>query len=99
MQAVINGFLPLLRGAYLPHAKVARIEPARRTAWLDDGRCIDYRRLIATMSLPALLATLEGALPDVIRNAAMCLETISLRCVNLGIRTPPAPPQNLRIVR
>lgn len=86
MQALIDGFLPLLGGDYLPHATVARIEPARSVVRLDDGGCIRYRHLIATLPLPALISMLRDAAPPRIAEAASRLRTVSLRCVNIGVR-------------
>ncbi len=89
MQALIDGFLPLMRGEYLRHANVVRIEPAHHVAWLDDGHSIRYRRLIATVSLPSLVSLLGDHVPANVAAAAARLQTVSLRCVNIGVRASP----------
>lgn len=89
MQALIDGFLPLLGGDLLRHAKVVRILPRERCVVLDDRRRIRYQRLIATQPLPALVELCEDDAPPDIRAAARALRTVALRCVNVGVRGVP----------
>lgn len=72
-------------------ARVVRIETAARRAHLADGRVLGYEALISTVPLRALCALLDP-LPEAVRSAAGRLRSISVTCVELGVKGPPAVP-------
>jgi UDP-galactopyranose mutase len=84
-QALMNGFLPQLRGEVKLNANVARVLPAKHLVILDDGTTIAYEKLVSTMPLPRLVAMLGDEAPARVRKAAEQLRHVSVRCVNLGI--------------
>ncbi len=86
-QALMDGFLPHLRGELMLKRAVVRVAPKSHTAWLDDGTRVDYDNLISTMPLPRLIAICDDAPADV-REAVANLRHVSVRCVNLGIGRP-----------
>jgi protoporphyrinogen oxidase/glycosyltransferase involved in cell wall biosynthesis len=87
-QALMNGFLPLLRGDVVLQADVERVSPLLRAATLSDGRRFHYDTLVSTMPLPLLVAAMGDEAPPEIRRAASELRHISIRCVNLGVARP-----------
>jgi len=87
-QALMNGFLPLLRGDLLLQANVERISPLLRAVTLADGRRFHYDTLISTMPLPMLIAAMGEEAPAEIRRMASELRHVSIRCVNLGVARP-----------
>jgi UDP-galactopyranose mutase len=87
-QALMNGFLPLLRGELRLQADVERVSPLLRTVTLKDGRRVDYDTLISTLPLPVLIASMGNEAPPAIRRAASALRHLSIRCVNLGVARP-----------
>ena len=87
-QALMNGFLPHLRGRLRLNAPVTAISPSRHRVTLADGSTLDYGQLISTMPLPALVRCLGEEAPARIRQAAAGLRHVSVRCVNLGIGRP-----------
>jgi UDP-galactopyranose mutase len=68
-QALMNGFVPHMRGEVLTGAKVSRINLARRVVTLSDGQQFRYRQLISTAPLPALLAMMGEGVPSAVRAA------------------------------
>lgn len=84
-QALMNGFLPLLKGQLRLDAEVTAISPAAHTATLADGTELHYEQLISTMPLPQLVATLGNEAPARVRAAAAALRHVSVRCVNIGV--------------
>ena len=87
-QALMDGFLPLLRGDLLLHAEVRRVSPLLRTVTLADGRHFRYETLVSTLPLPVLVAAMGDEAPAEIRRAAAGLRHASMRCVNLGVARP-----------
>jgi protoporphyrinogen oxidase/glycosyltransferase involved in cell wall biosynthesis len=87
-QALVNGFLPLLRGELHTRAHVERVSPLLRTVTLRDGRRFRYDTLVSTMPLPQLVAAMGEEAPLEIRRAASELRHVSVRCVNLGVGRP-----------
>jgi UDP-galactopyranose mutase len=83
--ALMNGFLPHLRGELKLSARVSRVLPSRHLVVLDDGTSISYEKLVSTMPLPRLVAMLGEEAPPRVRKAAEQLRHVSVRCVNLGI--------------
>ena len=87
-QALMNGFLPLLRGELVLQADVQRVSPLLRAVTLADGRRLHYDTLISTLPLPVLVAAMGDEAPAEIRRAASALSHVSIRCVNLGVARP-----------
>lgn len=84
-QALMDGFLPLLKGELRTNAKVVRVQPGKRLVTLEDGSCYRYGTLISTLPLPALVAMMGSEAPEHVVAAAQGLRHVSVRCVNLGI--------------
>jgi UDP-galactopyranose mutase len=84
-QALMNGFLPHLRGEVRLGARVTQVSPARRTVTTQDGSEISFEQLISTMPLPVLVRLMGDEVPDEVHEAAGGLRFISVRCVHLGI--------------
>ncbi|SFG12793.1 Protoporphyrinogen oxidase [Duganella sp. CF458] len=84
-QALMNGFLPHIRGKIELNAEVAQVLPEAHTVTLADGRRFQYEKLVSTMPLPELVRLIGTAAPPEVREAARGLRHISIRCVNIGI--------------
>jgi UDP-galactopyranose mutase len=84
-QALMNGFLPHIRGKIELNADVAQLLPREHLIALADGRRFRYDSLISTMPLPELIKLIGDEAPDEVRAAARGLNHISIRCVNLGV--------------
>jgi UDP-galactopyranose mutase len=84
-QALMDGFLPHLKGELRLNTRVTSVSPNRRTLTLDDGSEVSYDHLISTMPLPVLVNLMGTEAPEHIRTAAEGLRHVSVRCVNLGI--------------
>jgi UDP-galactopyranose mutase len=84
-QALMEGFLPHLKGRLMLRRRVASIDPDQRVLTLDDGSQERYGSLISTMPLPALVRALGSHAPQFIREASSKLRHVSVRCVHLGI--------------
>ena len=87
-QALMDGFLPLLRGELRLNTQVIALSPLRRTATFGDGTTVRYDHLISTMPLPRLIDLAGDEVPDDIRAAARALRHVSVRCVNIGVGRP-----------
>ena len=83
-QALMDAFLPHLKGELKLNSSVRSVSPSSRTVTLQDGSQHSYSHLISTMPLPKLIGCIEGV-PASIRSAAEKLRHISVRCVHLGI--------------
>lgn len=84
-QALMDGFLPHLRGELMLGTRIERISPGRRTVLTADGREFEYEHLVSTMPLPHLVKIMGSEAPREIQEAAAGLRHVSVRCVNLGI--------------
>jgi UDP-galactopyranose mutase len=84
-QALMNGFLPHLKGKLLLNTRVTAVSPIRHTVTLSDGQTVPYEYLISTMPLPVLVRLMGDEAPAEVRAAAKELRSVSVRCVNLGI--------------
>ena len=84
-QALMNGFLPHLKGQLKLNTKVRRVSVAEHKVILDDGSEIQYDSLVSTMPLPTLIRSLSDEAPVEIRQAAGKLRHVSVRCVNIGV--------------
>jgi UDP-galactopyranose mutase len=84
-QALMDGWLPYLKGELRTNSRVAKISPRRRTVTLDDGSELRYGHLISTMPLPALIRQMGEEAPAEVRAAADSLRHVSVRCVHIGV--------------
>jgi protoporphyrinogen oxidase len=84
-QALMNGFLPHIKGKIELGAEVVQVLPREHIVALADGRRFRYDDLISTMPLPELIKAIGEEAPDEVRNAAKGLRHVSIRCVNIGI--------------
>jgi len=84
-QALMNGFLPHLKGELMLNTRVTAVSPKRRTVTLSDGQILPYEYLVSTMPLPVLVRLMGAEAPLEVRAAAKALRSVSVRCVNLGI--------------
>ena len=84
-QALMNGFLPHIKGKVELGAEVVQVLPREHIVALADGRRFRYDDLISTMPLPELVKAIGEEAPEAVRNAAKGLRHVSIRCVNIGI--------------
>lgn len=84
-QALMDGFLPKLRGELRLNTRVRAVSPSRRVVTLSTGEEVAYERLISTMPLPVLIRAMGDEAPTEVRAAAEGLRHTSVRCVNLGV--------------
>ncbi|TFW31155.1 protoporphyrinogen/coproporphyrinogen oxidase, partial [Duganella callida] len=84
-QALMNGFLPHIRGKVELNANVVQVLPQEHTVVLADGRRLPYGQLISTMPLPELVRLAGNGVPAEVRAAAAGLKHVSIRCVNIGV--------------
>jgi UDP-galactopyranose mutase len=84
-QALMNGFIPQLRGEVKLGARVTSVIPSKHLLLLADGGTIAYEKLVSTMPLPRLIGMLGDEAPPRVRKAAEQLRHVSVRCVHLGI--------------
>jgi protoporphyrinogen oxidase/glycosyltransferase involved in cell wall biosynthesis len=84
-QALMNGFLPHIKGKIELGAEVVQVLPREHIVALADGRRFRYDDLISTMPLPELIKAIGEEAPEAVRQAAKGLRHVSIRCVNIGI--------------
>ncbi len=84
-QALMNGFLPHLKGELRLKTRVVAVSPARHTVTLDDGTEVPYEYLISTVPLPALVRGIGAEAPPAVRAAAAGLRHVSVRCIHIGV--------------
>ncbi len=84
-QALMDGFLPLLKGELQLKTGVKRIFPREHRLQTTTSQIYEYEHLISTMPLPALVRALGDEAPIEVQTAARHLKNISVRCVNLGV--------------
>jgi protoporphyrinogen oxidase/glycosyltransferase involved in cell wall biosynthesis len=87
-QALMNGFLPHLRGRLELNADAVSLLPQQHAIVLADGRRLQYEQMISTMPLPELVRLAGAAAPPEVRQAAAGLRHVSIRCVNIGVNRP-----------
>ena len=85
LQALMNGFLPQLRGQLRLQARVARVLPSKHLVVLSDGTSCVYDKLVSTVPLPALVDLLGEEAPTRVRRASSDLRHESARWVHLGL--------------
>lgn len=84
-QALMNGFLPHLKGSTLLNASVRAVSPSKHLVTLTDGSQYRYSSLISTMPLPQLIRAMGNEAPAEIVDAVAMLRHVSVRCVNIGV--------------
>jgi UDP-galactopyranose mutase len=87
-QALMDGFLPHLRGGLRLNTRMVRVSPRRHTATFADGSTVHYEHLISTLPLPRLVALAGDEAPAEIQAAARGLRHVGVRCVNIGVGRP-----------
>jgi UDP-galactopyranose mutase len=85
LQALMDGFLPQLRGDVKLNARVVRVIPGKHQLVLSSGASFEYDKLVCTVPLPELVRMLGDDAPLRVRRAATALRHLSARRVNLGI--------------
>ena len=84
-QALMDGFLPHLKGEVRLSTRIVAVSPRRRRLELSDGTSVEYGKLISTMPLPELVALMGDEVPPGVRAAAGKLRYTSVKCVNVGV--------------
>lgn len=84
-QALVEGFVPHIRGKLELNADLVKLSPSEKIVALADGRRFQYDSLISTMPLPELIKLIGDEVPAEIKEAANGLKHISIRCVNIGV--------------
>lgn len=84
-QALMDAWLPHLKGDVRLGSRVVQVSPERRTILLSDGAELSYDHLISTMPLPVLIRQIGDCAPEHIRMAAAQLRHVSVRCVHIGV--------------
>ncbi len=84
-QALMEGFVPHIKGKLELNAEAARLLPREHVLVMADGSRYRYEHLVSTMPLPELVKLAGAEAPEEVRAAARGLRHLSVRCVNLGI--------------
>ena len=84
-QALMNGFLPHLKGELRLNTRVKSVSPSQHTVTLHDGSTLKYGHLVSTMPLPMLIRAIGEEAPKEVREATAALRHVSVRCVNIGV--------------
>ena len=84
-QALMDGFVPKLRGDLRLNARVAQVTPSKHLITLTNGESYSYEKLVSTVPLPTLVQMIGDEAPARVRAAAAALRQVSVRCVNLGV--------------
>jgi protoporphyrinogen oxidase len=84
-QALMNGFVPHIKGRIALGATAAQLLPREHVLVMADGSRYRYDHLVSTMPLPELVKLIGAEAPPEVRAAARGLRHISIRCVNIGV--------------
>ncbi len=84
-QALMDGFLPHIKGKIELNAKPAQVLAREHVVVLADGSRYRYDHLVSSMPLPELVRLIGAEAPDEVRAAAKGLRHLSIRCVNIGV--------------
>jgi UDP-galactopyranose mutase len=84
-QALMDAWIPYLKGELRLNSRVERVAPSRHTVWLAKGEALRYNHLINTMPLPVLIRQIGDEAPATVRAAAAKLRHVSVRCVHIGV--------------
>src|SRR6185436_16385768 len=66
-QALMNGFLPHLKGELCLNTRVVGVSPSRHTITLSDRSEVTYDQLVSTMPLPVLVKLMNREAPEEVR--------------------------------
>ena len=84
-QALMDGWLPHLKGELRLRSRVVQVSPRKHTVTLSDGAELPYSHLVSTMPLPLLIRQIGEEAPADIRASAAALRHVSVRCVHIGV--------------
>ena len=84
-QALMDAWIPYLKGELRLASRVAKVSPREHTIVLSDGSQLRYQSLVSTMPLPVLIRQIGEEAPADIRAAAASLRHVSVRCVHIGV--------------
>jgi protoporphyrinogen oxidase len=84
-QALVDGFLPHLRGQFWRKTHVQAVSAQRHVVGISGEMDVPYDYLISTMPLPELVRLLGDEAPEDVSDAARRLHSLSVRCVHLGV--------------
>jgi protoporphyrinogen oxidase/glycosyltransferase involved in cell wall biosynthesis len=84
-QALMNGFLPHIKGKIELNASAVQVLPREHVVVMADGSRYRYDHLVSTMPLPELVRLIGTEAPEEVRQAAKGLKHISIKCVNIGV--------------
>ena len=84
-QALMDAWIPYLKGELRLNSRVVKVSPRERAVWLSDGSRLRYESLISTMPLPVLIRQIGEEAPSDVRAAAASLRHVSVRCVHIGV--------------
>jgi UDP-galactopyranose mutase len=84
-QALMDAWIPRLRGELRLNTRVVKVSPRKHTILLSTGETLRYDYLVSTMPLPVLVGQIGSEAPEEVRAAARSLRHVSVRCVHLGI--------------
>ncbi len=84
-QALMDGFLPVLKGPLRLNSRVKTISASEHRLTLTDGSEYSYQQLISTMPLPLLIKAIGLEVPEEVKVAATKLRHTSVKCVNIGV--------------
>jgi UDP-galactopyranose mutase len=87
-QALMDGFLPRLKGELRLNTAVVGISAKDKKLHLSTGESVRYQNLISTMPLPQLIRMLGPEVPLDVRRAAEALRYTSVCCVHIGVGRP-----------
>ena len=82
--AVPDALAGRLEALHLNH-RAREIDLEQQSVRFDNNTQLDYRILVNSIPLPALIALVKGEVPAAVSSAASRLRTNSIRVVNLGI--------------
>jgi protoporphyrinogen oxidase len=75
-------------------SEVVKVHLGERWVELADGERVEWNKLLATISLPALIDCLVDDLPDEVANARKALRWVRVLNLALGIEGPPPSDQH-----
>jgi UDP-galactopyranose mutase len=84
-QALMDAWLPYLKGDLRLDSRVVKVSPREHTIRLSDGSQLRYESLVSTMPLPMLIRQIGEEVPPEVRAAAASLRHVSVRCVHIGV--------------
>src|SRR5437762_1480467 len=84
-QALMDAWVPRLKGELMMNSRVIAVSPSRHTVTLSNGQEYQYDDLISTMPLPVLIRAMGDEAPAAVRSAAQSLRHVSVRCVHIGV--------------